>query len=524
MGTEAQMKRTGQPSGPRLRPWRERSKGSVARDAAIVVLLLGVIAVLQMGTNIAAQGLAWHLVYRKLYYIPIMYAGYAFGRRGGLTAAIAAGLLYAPHAYLVLGSLIGPDMEALHEIVVRDALYEIVMFIVVGWFFGHLRDLEEHRKNDLRQVSRQLEAAYRTLEERALQLVNVQNYTQAILRSITAGVLTVGPDGSVATVNLAAERMLGMSEEEMVPRQLRVLLRNDGGIGVNLARILQGTTPKLVSDTQLLTLSGKTLHTQVSMSRMRDGEGRVLGAVVTLEDVSEVKALTDQLIRADRLAALGELTAGVAHEVRNPLGIIRASVQLVEDSRADPERIKDAAQVIKQEIDRLDKVIKALLDFGRPSAPTLRPTNVEDVVADVVLFTRRFAGQARVEIETEYAAGIPLVWADADQLKQVFVNLVSNAVQSMEDAGGTISVRVWDDDSFVFVSVRDTGPGIPSDNLIKIFDPFYSTRDDGTGLGLTIVHRIIDQHGGRIEVESNAGVGTTFTVVLPEAQAREDGE
>ena len=141
----------------------------------------------------------------------------------------------------------------------------------------------------------------------------------------------------------------------------------------------------------------------------------------------------------------------------------------------------------------------------------------------MVLFTRRFAGQAHVAIETEYAAGLPLVWADADQLKQVFVNLVSNAVQAMEEEGGAILLKVWDDDGFVFVSVRDTGPGISAGDLPKIFDPFYSTRDAGTGLGLTIVHRIIDQHGGRIEVESGAGEGTTFTVVLPAAQVREGG-
>jgi signal transduction histidine kinase len=244
---------------------------------------------------------------------------------------------------------------------------------------------------------------------------------------------------------------------------------------------------------------------------------------VTFDDVSEVKALTDQLIRADRLAAMGELTAGVAHEVRNPLGIIRASVQLVEDSHGDAVRVKEATLVIKQEIDRLDRVIKALLDFGRPSAPTLRPTNVEDVVTDVVMFTRRFAGQARVEIETEYAAGLPLVSADADQLKQVMVNLVSNAVQAMEGTGGAIKVRVWDDDGLVFLSIADTGPGIPPEDLERVFDPFYSTRDDGTGLGLTIVHRIIDQHGGRVDVESERGVGTTFTVALPAAAAGRDG-
>ena len=132
------------------------------------------------------------------------------------------------------------------------------------------------------------------------------------------------------------------------------------------------------------------------MARMRDVGGRVFGAVVTLEDVSEVRALTDQLIRADRLAAMGELTAGVAHEVRNPLGIIRASVQLVEDSRSDPVRVRDATSVIKQEIDRLDKVIKALLDFGRPSAADARDHERRGRREDVVLFTRQFAGQAHV--------------------------------------------------------------------------------------------------------------------------------
>lgn len=495
---------------PRGMPTRRRDQ-TVVRDAAIVVVMLGVITVLSLFTNTTTQGMMMHLLYRRLYYVPVMYAGFAFGRRGGLTAAVAAVLLFAPQATWTLGGLFGSRI---------DNLYEIAMYLVVGYFFGWLRDLEEQRTRDLRHVSSQLEAAYATLEERALELVHVKDYTQAILRSITSGVITVGPDGSVATANPAAERILGMTEDQLVPKRLDTLFEHAGGLGDGLERVLSGRVPKLVSDTQLVTKDGKTIHAQVSISRLRDVGGRALGAVVTIEDVSEVKALTDHLIRADRLAALGELTAGVAHEVRNPLGIIRASVQLVEDVHADPQRVREATRVIKQEIDRLDKVIKALLDFGRPSAPTLRPTNIEDVIADVVLFTRRFAGQAQVDIQTEYAASTPFVSGDADQLKQVFVNLVSNAVQAMEESGGTIKVRVWDDDGFVFVSVADTGRGIPAEDLGKIFDPFYSTRDDGTGLGLTIVHRIVDQHGGRIDVESSPGSGTRFTVALPAAQER----
>jgi signal transduction histidine kinase len=201
--------------------------------------------------------------------------------------------------------------------------------------------------------------------------------------------------------------------------------------------------------------------------------------------------------------------------VRNPLGIIRASVQLLEESSCDAERIREASSVIKQEIDRLDKVIKALLDFGRPSSPMLLQVDVGDVLKEVALFTRRFASRSDVAIEERYADDLPDVMADPNQLKQVFVNLITNAVQAMEPEGGTIAVETGAADGFVHIRLADDGPGIPAEMLAKVFDPFFSTRDEGTGLGLTIVHRIVDEHDGHIEVESTLGVGTTFTIFLP---------
>jgi signal transduction histidine kinase len=160
-------------------------------------------------------------------------------------------------------------------------------------------------------------------------------------------------------------------------------------------------------------------------------------------------------------------------------------------------------------------VIKALLDFGRPSIPTMRPVEVRRVLEEVVLFTRKFADRSRVEIVEEYAQDAPEVLGDPEQLKQVFVNLISNAVQAMSDEGGTLTVSVGFEEDFVFARFSDSGPGIAPDAVSKVFDPFYSTRDDGTGLGLTIVHRIVDEHGGHIEVTSDPGTGTAFTVHLP---------
>lgn len=491
----------------KIRPAR-----NTTRDVALIVALLAVITVLHLFTTTDAGAMSMHMLYRRFYYLPIMYAGFVFGRRGGFITGLAAGLLFAPHAQLSLGGLFGANI---------DNLYEIMMYLAIGVLFGWLRDLEEARTVDLRKVSSQLEDAYRKLEERAIQLINIQDYTQSILRSITSGVVTVGPDGSVATANPAAERMLGMHEVDMVPRRIGALFVDDGGLDQDVDKVLEGRLPRMVRDVRMVSRAGRTLHVQLSTSRMRDIDGRILGAVVTFEDVSEVKALTDQLIRADRLAAMGELTAGIAHEVRNPLGIIRASVQLLEHPDSGPVRAHEAATVIKQEIDRLDRVIKALLDFGRPSKPTLMPTGVRDVLADVVLFTRRFAGQSRVQIEEHYPEGLPKVMVDADQLKQVFVNLISNAVQAMENSGGTIIVAAEAENGFVSVSVTDDGPGIAAEDLSKVFDPFYSTRDEGTGLGLTMVRRIMDEHGGHIEVASEPETGTRFTVSLPISQ---DGE
>ena len=496
----------------RYTPARRAATRAAVRDVAIIAGMLAVTALLQAltdPTNPALFGV--QLLYQRLYYLPIMYAAFVFGSRGGIATALAASVLFGLYAATNLGGFYGPNI---------GNVYEIVIYITVGGLFGWLRDVESARTAELRDVGAKLEEAYGKLEERAVQLINIQEYTDSILRSITAGVITVGPEGSVATANIAAERMLGMGEAEMVPKTITALFAEDGGLGGDVQKILSGRLPRSARDLSLTTRAGKVIHVQASASRMRDVDGRILGAVVTLEDVSEVKALTQQLIRADRLAAMGELTAGVAHEVRNPLGIIRASIQLVEDPSCDPERIREASSIMKHEIDRLDKVIKALLDFGRPSAPTLVEVDLREVLADVVLFTRRFAGSSQVELREDYAVAVPTVLADPNQLKQVFVNLITNAVQAMEGDGGTITVSTRAVDGFVRVSLADDGPGIPAESLAKVFDPFFSTRDEGTGLGLTIVHRIVDEHDGHLEVESTLGKGTTFNVFLPVAEPR----
>jgi PAS domain S-box-containing protein len=487
------------PDGP------DSEAGDRARAIAITAVMLLLVVFLHRHASGTAWGVPLGLLYRRLYYIPIIYAAFVFGKRGGALTALAATVPFAIQMRVPLRIPFGYGF---------DTVIEIASFFFVGLLFGAIRDAEERRAADLRQVSSQLENAYKKLEERAIQLINIQDYTQSILRSITSGVLTVGPDGSVATANPAAERMLGMSEFEMVPRPIGSLFQSDGGISIDVAKVLAGRLPLAMREATLQMAHGREVHVQASTSRMRAVGGTVLGAVVTLEDVSDIKALTAQLIRADRLAAMGELTAGVAHEVRNPLGVIRASVQLLDDAQVDHVRIHEAAEVIKQEIDRLDRVIKALLDFGRPSKPTLVQTDINSVLEDVVLFTSRFAKQHGVRIEERFDDDLPEVFGDPDQLKQVFLNLVTNAVQAIGESEGRIVIETRSEGDYIETTVADDGPGISSRDLPKVFDPFFTKRAEGTGLGLTIVHRIIDEHEGHIEVESS-DAGTTFKVTLP---------
>ncbi|HET6498654.1 MAG TPA: ATP-binding protein [Coriobacteriia bacterium] len=477
------------------------------RAVTIVVAMLVIVTMLHFYSTMVGGAVVLHLVYRQLYFVPILYAAFVFGKKGGFVTAAAAAVPFAINEQITVGGLTGRTI---------DSTVDVFMYFAVGVLFGMLRDIEERKSVDLLRVSSRLEEAYGKLEERAIQLINIQDYTQSILRSITSGVITIGPDGSITTANPSAERLLGISEYEMVPRTIGSLFRDDGGLGEDVAKILSGRIPLTLREVRMVTREGREIHVQASTSRMRAVGGRILGAVVTMEDISEVKALTEQLIRADRLAAMGELTAGVAHEIRNPLGVIRASVQLLEDADCDAERVRQAGEVMKQEIDRLDKVIKALLDFGRPSRPTMVLTDVVQVLGDVVLFTSRFARQADVVIVEEHAADLPRVMADSDQLKQVFLNLIANAVQAMEEDGGRITLTAREQGDFVAVEVRDTGQGIPPEDIGKVFDPFFSTRDAGTGLGLTIVHRIIDEHDGHIEVESGPE-GTMFRVSVPSA-------
>jgi two-component system, NtrC family, sensor kinase len=248
-------------------------------------------------------------------------------------------------------------------------------------------------------------------------------------------------------------------------------------------------------------------------------------AAIAIENArlyENLKQSQDTLRRADRLSSLGLLTAGLAHEIRNPLVAIRTFTQLLPERYDDAEFREGFQGLALKEVDRICGLINDLLSFARPSKPNVVPENVNDVVDNITRILETQAKEKNVVIARDFGDNLPKAWIDREQMKQVFMNLILNAIQAMQEGGSiSISTRAISRNGtepsgeFVQVEVRDTGIGIPEENVQHIFDPFFTSKDEGSGLGLAVSHQIVQEHGGFVTVESTVGKGTAFFVHVP---------
>ena len=254
--------------------------------------------------------------------------------------------------------------------------------------------------------------------------------------------------------------------------------------------------------------------TGILADRERKRTRELQGTTDRLREVySQLQSSFDQLKRADRLSAIGQLAASLAHEIRNPLAGIEGAVDIVERTTSE-ERRREFLAIIKKETSRLKNLLTNLLDFARPRSPQMRAVRIEAAVMSVAQLTEHNAQQHGVELKTDVPATLPLVECDVEQIKQVLMNITLNAIEA-NSAGGRVVLRMREQGDNIVIAVTDDGCGIGDSDLEKIFDPFYTTKEGGTGLGLPISHQILAQHGGQITVEQNPGKGMTFSLVLP---------
>lgn len=486
---------------PRANPW------SQLRDAIMIAVAIVVITYFHnypLHLDFISHD-NFHILLKRLYYIPILFSAYRFGIKGGLLASLSVSAFFVPHAIMSMGGLF--------ESAALENLFDVLLYNMFALITGAIVEAKWRQAQRYEEVLK----LNREIEDRETDIRHMKAYTESILSSVSSGVISCDRRGIIVTVNPEACKMLLRHEEDLVAFPLARIFEKHEELTRAAELVLAGEQKRATMETELES-EGRPIPVAVRITPHRS-RGQTVGIVITLEDLSEVKDLTEQLLRADKLSGLGELVAGVAHEVRNPLGVIKASVQMLEQEMDEGCQDAELTRVMAQEIERLDSVVSALLDFGRPSQSQFGPVDAHRVLGEVLLLTKQFARQQNVTVIDNSPDGLPDIRADEDRLKQIYVNLISNAIQAMPD-GGSLTITAATREGFLRIAFTDTGIGISPEEKERIFDPFHTSRAEGTGLGLSIVHRIVDAHNGYITAESEPGAGSTFTVGLPLARRR----
>ena len=342
-------------------------------------------------------------------------------------------------------------------------------------------------------------------------LAEMKTYTENLVESMADGLISIDNEKRIVTINRRAGEFLDERK------------RNLKGIKISEAF---GKDIEVLLEEKNLTILGQEIEVQhpsagriplsLSAAPLKDEMGREMGSVLLLRDLREIRDLQDKVRRSERLASLGRLAAGVAHEIRNPLSSIRGFAQYFMNRFKGHEEEQGYASIMVKEVDRLNRVVTDLLNFARPKEAHRELHPLENILRHSVKLLGPELRKKGVEVEEEYEPDLPAALVDRDQLSQAFLNLLLNSLESIEGGGKIhITLKKEDNQHGIEVAVADTGRGISPEDLGRVFEPFFSTKRGGTGLGLAIVHQIVESHGGEVAVESREGMGTTFRITLP---------
>lgn len=375
--------------------------------------------------------------------------------------------------------------------------------------FNEMRQRLQMTLKELQERAETIEVQKEELDEQFKALQILQNYTENVLASVDSAIFSVDTEGRVRSPNRAAQQLLEIDEGCPIEDVL------SEGLAERLKSALEMGEATLSEEMTVEAPGGEAVPLAVSVSPLREGEN-VVGAVAVLTDLSVIKNLEAAVNRQERLAALGQLTAGVAHEIRNPLSIIKACAEILKENFQGQPGENGLCSDIIEEADRLSRVVTEFLTFARPSEPNRNPLNLNELL-NRTLDRIELTLPSEVCINREFDPTLPEVEADSDQIEQVLLNLIRNGVEAMSHSG-SLNVRTGGPDGgdCVWIEVEDSGEGMDEEARRRAFDPFYTSKAQGTGLGLSICHRILESHGGSIQIrDSKPGVGTIFRMTLP---------
>jgi len=364
-------------------------------------------------------------------------------------------------------------------------------------------------------------------------LINqIYHFHKSIIQNINAGLITIDLKGQITFVNRSTAQLLGYEIEEILEKNIRNFFKfpEEADKFLNICTI----PGKKIDDweSEFIRKNNQKIIVGINASHLEDVSNNFEGVVLLLRDLTEIHQLKYQVERMERLALLGELSAGIAHEIRNPLAGIKAATQLLEDNFTKDNYQKQVVTRIVREVDKANRLLKEFFKFARPTRPKPGFHNIEKIVDNVYLLLAPRFKNKEIKFQEEFPTAMPQVYVDETQIEQVVLNLFLNAIDAMKN-GGVLKVSTAkkkfnpieskkanysmfnQDLYYVLLEISDTGTGISAENLKKIFNPFFTTKSDGLGLGLSICSRLMEENNGKIDVVSQEGAGAAFVLALP---------
>jgi two-component system sensor histidine kinase PilS (NtrC family) len=447
--------------------------------------------------------------FSPVFCLSIIGAAFLFEVPGGLCAALLAtvsyvgyGMLESRQVFTPRGSfevLVDPSYQYL------TAYMNVTMFFVVGAVGGFLAERTGRKGRQLRTAEEELHVA--------------RIDTDTILENMSSGVLVLGSDGKVVSINPVAKQILGVEHRDVRSLDVRdAFAETTPDFAREIVRALAHEESRRRHEMTVQRSGRRPLPLGISISRLRDRMGEKTGIVAVFQDLTEVRDMEEQVRKADRLAAIGQLSAGIAHEIRNPLASISGSIEMLSNDLNVTGEHKRLMELVVEESDRLDRIINDFLEFARMRSPSPDEVSIEECIDDIaVLLNNNTDIGCSVRTEIHENCRNLLVRFDEEQMRQVYLNLGINACESMENGGEINVVAELLADRTLRVSFQDRGEGISEETKSHLFEPFYTTKEGGTGLGLAIANKIVEAHGGRIEARNRDEGGAEFSVLLPRA-------
>jgi two-component system sensor histidine kinase HydH len=395
---------------------------------------------------------------------------------------------------------VGMDMSPIEEAHLADVRHAVIMgaiLLLVGFAGFTLLFLVQSYRATRTSLSR------------------IKAFSDNVVENVPIGLLALNHQGIIAAFNRGAEAILqrnapqaiGQPADRIIPAELLDEINHSK----NQADVIEKEIECKITD-------GKMVPLEIGVSSLKDENDVFLGNVLLFKDLTEVRTLRREVARSQRLASVGRLAAGVAHEIRNPLSSIKGFATYFKERYPDRPEDQQTADIMIQEVDRLNRVVGQLLEFARPISIEPKVISLDALLNDAVRLIEDQAAEKKISVKTRKTTQLDTAWGDADRINQILLNLFLNAIDAMKN-GGELNVEISSyDHGEICIAVSDTGCGISPQHLSRIFDPYFTTKSTGTGLGLAIAHNIAEAMGGRILVESRENRGTTFSVILPSSK------